>query len=247
MRLLVHGILRSSDVWRAGPTRDAAGETFDFISAGVLAAACSRTPATDAPPEVAQLLAYARGIHALFQRVTVLPMRYGCWLDHREDLCQWLQRNEPALRDRLQQVDGCVEMGARILPVPSLAAVPQSPPPADPPKQPSSQAAAGAGRNYLLARQGRYSRKDQDKDAFSQTTQAIQTALKGLFVQSLAQQHGPPPGRYWSLYFLVRREQCEQFRSAFAALDVAIAEKLLLTGPWPPYNFADWKSSGLSS
>jgi putative lipoic acid-binding regulatory protein len=247
MRLLVHAIVRSEDVRQAEPIRDSNGGTFHFVSEGMLAAACSHTPAADTQPEVAQLLAYARGIHALFLRVTVLPMRYGCWLDNRQDLGRWLQRNEPALRERLQQVDGCVEMGVRILPIPSPAVETHDPPPTNAPKQPPSQTAASAGMNYLLGRQNRYARKDQVKDAFGQTTRYIQTALKGLFVQSVAQQHGPQHGRYWSLYFLVRRENCDQFRAAFGNLEDTIAEKLMLTGPWPPYNFANWKPSGLSS
>ena len=44
-------------------------------------------------------------------------------------------------------------------------------------------------------------------------------------------------GRLLSLFFLVRRENVERFREAFGQLQQETSAKMLLTGPWPPYNF----------
>ena len=46
-----------------------------------------------------------------------------------------------------------------------------------------------------------------------------------------------------SLYFLVDRAVVESFRQAFRRLSEAESARLLLSGPWPPYNFV---TSGMS-
>ena len=103
--------------------------------------------------------------------------------------------------------------------------------------------ASRPGTGYLLARQHRYAVKDDCKDVFARLTLRIQNALTGLFVKSVAEQHATRQGGLWSLYFLVRRNDSDRFRSAFAGLQESLGERLLLTGPWPPYNFVSGKIS----
>lgn len=281
MKHLVHVILWNDAAVRVGSAAGLDGRPLEFVAEGMLAAACSRVPTTDATPDVGQLLAYARVVNDLFQRVTVLPMRYGCWLDHERELRQLLSRNEAAFQACLQQVEGCVEMGVRVLPTElgSLELPATSTPSLDPLRdtlplvpgrtaaQPENDsttsprwnasladsgdaeaAADGArpGMNYLLARRKRYDNKDGQKRGFEQAVHRIQTALAGRFVKSVAEQHHTGRGGYWSLYFLVRREAGDAFRAAYGELEGILTEKLLLTGPWPPYNFVDWRNPGLT-
>jgi hypothetical protein len=103
--------------------------------------------------------------------------------------------------------------------------------------------ASRPGTGYLLARQRRYAVQDDCKDVFARLTLRIQNALTGLFVKSVAEQHATRQGGLWSLYFLVRRNDSDRFRTAFAGLQGSLGEKLLLTGPWPPYNFVSGKTS----
>ena len=47
-----------------------------------------------------------------------------------------------------------------------------------------------------------------------------------------------------SLYFLVKRGAVESFRQAFRRIERAESARLLLSGPWPPYNFVAPKRHG---
>jgi hypothetical protein len=275
---LVHAILWNDAVGQAGSLSGLDGRPLEFVAEGLLAAACSLAPAADASPDMRQLLAYARVVNDLFQQVTVLPMRYGCWPNHERELRLLLSRNEAAFQTCLQQVEGCVEMGIRMLPAESGRQGPQSGsiPPSNPLREPSllvpepteapSANASSAGPlwnssltdgglvdgdgrpgiNYLLARQKCYDNKDGQKKGFERAVQRIQTALAGRFVKSVAEQHRTGRGGYWSVYFLVRREAGDAFRAAYGELEGTLPEKLLLTGPWPPYNFVDWRNPGLT-
>ena len=107
-----------------------------------------------------------------------------------------------------------------------------------------AEEASRPGTGYLLARQHRYAVKDDRKDAFERLAMSIQNALTGLFVKSVAEQHAARQGGLWSLYFLVRRKDIDRFRRAFTVLQGSLGEKLLLTGPWPPYNFVSGKTPG---
>jgi hypothetical protein len=40
-----------------------------------------------------------------------------------------------------------------------------------------------------------------------------------------------------SLYFLVKREEVEKFRQIFQAFASRYSARILLSGPWPPFNF----------
>jgi hypothetical protein len=40
-----------------------------------------------------------------------------------------------------------------------------------------------------------------------------------------------------SIYYLVPRDSVAEFRKAFQSMSLNNPAKLLLSGPWPPYNF----------
>jgi hypothetical protein len=242
--VLVHAILNSADVARCEGVSCREARPLEFLDETPLAAAYSQLPRANAEARVAELLAYAQGIHELFQQVTVLPMRYGCWLDTLQELRPWLCRHRSGLQACLAQVEGCVEMSTRIIPAAGRGEPPSRNSLASLPHATAVSASSGPGASYLRARRQRFEQRDGQKDAFEQTMRRFRTALAGLYVKSVAEQHSAMPAGCWSLHFLVPRPQCEAFRRALGDLAAAAPEKLLLTGPWPPYNFADYKVPG---
>ncbi|MCY2992895.1 MAG: GvpL/GvpF family gas vesicle protein [Planctomycetota bacterium] len=251
MKQLVYAVLATQDVPRAGAVCELQGHPLVFVAEGPLTAACSAAIQSPAVPGMPQLLAFAQLVQELFSQATVLPLRYGCWLEDEREVRQLLSRNEAAFQASLQLVQGCIEMEISILPNVASAAdgnpaeSQASPAEADsPPDQGPSPAevASRPGTGYLLARQHSYAVKDDYKDAFTRLTRSVQNALAGLYVKSVAEQHATRQGGLWSLYFLVRRNDSDRFRGAFAVLQGSLGEKLLLTGPWPPYNFVSGKT-----
>jgi hypothetical protein len=252
MKQLVYAVLATKDAARAGVICQSQEHPLVFVAEGQLTAACSAAIQSPAVPGVQQLLDFAQLVNELFSQATVLPLRYGCWLEDERAVRQLLSRNEAAFQATLQLVQGCVEMEISILPnTASVAgrnpaesqphlAVADSPPDQRP--GPAGDASR-PGIGYLLARQHRYAVKDDCKDAFARLALSIQSALAGLFVKSVVEQHATRQGGLWSLYFLVRHNDSDRFRRAFAGLQESLGERLLLTGPWPPYNFVSGKTS----
>ena len=71
----------------------------------------------------------------------------------------------------------------------------------------------------------------------------IREPFAGLYVKCKVENHTPRIGNFalftplLSLYFLVPRESVEAFRKRFYSISVQKSPKLLLSGPWPPFNF----------
>ncbi len=241
MKHLVYGIFWSRDTLQAAQAAGGDGTPLATVSAGPLAAAWSPagpSQSAGAVPSVSDLMAYAGVVEALFQRVTVLPMRYGYWLDREEELRQLLSRNSISLQEGLRRVEGCVEMGLRVLP-----AEPDGEIAADQPASASPAiSAASAGLAYLAQRRRRFDGHDRSRRVFEQAVQRCGLAFAGWSIDSVAEPPPAGPGGSGSLCFLVSRAALAGFRQAFAQLQEDSPDRLLLTGPWPPYSFAAWKT-----
>lgn len=79
--------------------------------------------------------------------------------------------------------------------------------------------AGGSGADYLASRMRQY-----------ETTQGVQQALAGLFVR--CRKESPQ-----SLHFLVPRTLAPAFSEKARLLRQSAGARMLLSGPWPPYNF----------
>ena len=247
VKCLVYGILLEKDTVRASlpDTREMGRIT--ILAEGAIGAVCSFLPAAVTTPEVSQLLEYAGVINAVFERITLLPMRFGCWLDGEQELRHLLDRKRDTFRAQLERLDGCAELGIRVMPSPSSGPDKNAPAAETPIAGPERTNGEGrdheatlphrSGASYLLNRVDRYRRADLQKDAFERLTQRIQDALAGLYVQSVATRDVVRQNGLWSWHFLVRRQDIERFREACGTLQTTLSHPLLLTGPWPPYNF----------
>ncbi len=92
---------------------DIAGTT-RFCSRG-LAIVHGEAPADVLSPGVATIEAYAALVAAIHERETVLPLRFGSVHDSTSSLDDWLRVRGDEWRSILDDVDGCDEMGLRIL------------------------------------------------------------------------------------------------------------------------------------
>jgi hypothetical protein len=101
----------------------------------------------------------------------------------------------------------------------------------------------GAGVRYLAERNNRFVEKDTRCEHASDATGRLRAAFPGLFVRC---EHEPAThtGSMLSLHFLVRRADQDRFQGAFRELQQTSADKLLLTGPWPPYHFVTVAKDG---
>lgn len=192
--------------------------------------------------DLATIMTYQRVIDYLHRQQTIIPMRYGCIFDGEGQIVRLLEDRFDEYRTLLEELEGCVEMGIRVLPeepekeekLPLM----KKNDPVMPVSNPGEM-----GRAYLAARKSYYARKNLLVVSEKAVIENILVPFAGIFVRYKAEistpmmrNHGAS-AHMLSLYFLVRRGKVEAFRQVFQALTPHCSAKLLLSGPWAPFNF----------
>jgi hypothetical protein len=188
-----------------------------------LAAVVSRRDEPIAAPDVSALLAYESVVERIHASQDVIPLRYGCLMENEEQVVRLLEDRREEYEALFIRLRGMTEMGIRLL-WPAGAA--------PPPVLPKSPGAA-----YLASLRNRYN--SQDILAPEETLLADRTvALLAPWSTEHRREVSSSTGRrLLSLYFLTPKGHAEEFRKKARELSLPRGVKLLLNGPWPPYNF----------
>ncbi len=203
-------------------------------------AVVSRIRPADLVPDLPRVRTYAEVVLACHRQGPIIPLRYGCVVERESQIRQLLEVRGPDFETLLRELEGCVEMGLRVLP-PSGAwgsASLRRSPGSGGISEPSPGPAAGArpGAAYLTARQAHYTHQDRWTREYSQAAARCRDQFAGLFVRCKTEAPSPRLPLL-SLYFLVARPAVPRFRRAFRDLAESEPARLLLNGPWPPFNF----------
>ena len=139
----------------------------------------------------------------------------------------------------LRRLDGCAEMGIRVMVHDRPAAHA-----ADSPTGESlSPECSNPGMLYLLRRKDRYSAESLRAEQQERISEEFRTEFAGMFKEFTSEAskptiQGSDAGAFLvSLYFLVPKDLVTAFRHQFDSPARKTPSKLLLSGPWPPYNF----------
>ena len=199
-----------------------------------LSAAISELPESDLHPDLARVLAYERVVKFVFGRRTIIPMRYGCAVRDRLELAAVLDTHRNECDALLHRLEGLAEMGVQV-PAGGSEIGSAAVPPA------RLHDSSWSGASYLLAKKLYYLGADQNVERQNELVQTVCRPLAGLFVDRKVElpSRGAP---LLSLHFLVPRASVEAFREASRHSLPNDATRLLVSGPWPPYNFADFSS-----
>jgi hypothetical protein len=210
-----------------------------LIEEGNLGAAVSWIEPPDVTPNVERVLSYGKVVEALHADRVVLPMRYGCLLGEESQVVELLRVHGEEYAATLHGLDGYVEMGVRLL-LPAGSSV------RCPPAGFRIEGAAGlaaprasrqAGRAYLISRAVHYAREEEAVRSLAAVMERLRGALGGLAKRIETDSAARANRGLGSLCFLVKREAVESFRQAFQRIERAEPARLLLSGPWAPYNF----------
>lgn len=200
------------------------GEEVFFITARGLSAAVSNFASQEHLPKVSELLVYGKVVEKLHQRQTVIPMRFGCFLEGLPAIQSILEQKKTQYDTLLQELDGCVEMGIRILLPERVVETQQSMQNVD-------------GCQYLAKRREHYLKQEE----ISQYHQELLDKCIRIFSE-LGRKHRTETvaqngSVIISLYFLIPKIKIDQFMENFHQLVENEDTKALMSGPWPPYNF----------
>jgi len=243
MICLFYCISHNSGPELAGPLPGVGGSPVYQVADRRLRAAISRINRADLTPNLPRVRAYEQVVSSCHRRGTVVPLRYGCVVEQESQVIELLSAQGAHYEALLRELEGCVEMGLRVLLAsgPGAAVTPGGPEgfrevagphPPDP--------GAGADRlglAYLTARKAHYAHQDRWTTEYRQAAERCREQFAGLYVKCTTEAPSPRLPLL-SLYFLVPAPGVEAFRQAFRQLAESESARLLLSGPWPPYNFA---------
>lgn len=241
MRYLVYCIFKSPEQPIAEMPLGVAGHPVSLVVKNGLCAAVSRIADSDLVPSVSGLLAYERAVESLQRGRTVVPMRYGCLFEEEAQLSQFIGEGCRTYETLLKELEGCVEMGIRVLLEDAEDKAPLAPSSAGNSSLPISTMSGAA---YLAAQRVRYGARDQVSAEQQRIVAKICSPLSGCFVRSKQEFSQVSGRRLLSLYFLVPGSAVESFREVFRSIRLKESAQLLLSGPWPPYNFVSAGSLG---
>ncbi len=213
MSLLLYGIV-------AGNTLPVDfDKALSFVNSDGLTAVVTRRE--EVSQDVESVLDFGKIVANIHQHTTIIPIRYGSLLPDETAVVQHLTEKALFYRQRLEELDGCEEMGIR-LPMATPEPDPQ------PLKKPSS------GHEYLTLLKRKYAATEQAE----QEAAALDIALKGLFRKRSGEAGLFANQPMYLVSYLVHRTQSNAFRAKAEELFETGAHKCIISGPWPPYNFA---------
>ena len=172
-------------------------------------------------------LAHAAVVRSILGQTTPLPFRFGTVVTQQQ-LLNYLSTSKAALETKFAQVRGCIEMNVKIIWELS-----------DAEPEPEAESHQGAGTNFLAQKRREILGGEQSAaeaatistwlhDQVSSLTRDEQVTLRPTEKLVLAAAH------------LVERARVKKYRENMAEACQARPElHFLLSGPWPPYSFAN--------
>lgn len=186
------------------------------VAAGELAAVCGPAPEAELSAEL--LWRHEEMVEALMDDRDVLPVRYGTRMHDDEEVERVLTERHDDLAVRLDVIRGAVELSVRVM----AGGV-------EPMTRPDSIA---GGSEYLRAR-------SRDAAAAGAAAHAIHEPLSTL-ARAAVRRGTTVSGELLRVAYLVDRQKVERFAGLAAQLQSETpALRLLCTGPWPAYSFAE--------
>jgi hypothetical protein len=242
MKYLIYGISRSGTNRLPPDFGGIDGLPLERVLRDGLCASVSRTAHSALTPTITRMMTYQRVVEHLHDDHTVIPMRFGCLLPGEENIREHLAEHAQYYLSLLDELEGCAEMGVRILQGPEHFH--------DQPGTDHGKETEVSGRAYLAARRDHYAKARRLTDERKRVVERYKASFSGLFVKCKVEtpltDHPPVSAlntrsfineAMVSLYFLVQKKAIESFRQTFRQINGSDSLKHLLSGPWPPYNF----------
>lgn len=213
------------------------GDSPVFLVGGPdLAAVASYSPPGLWPIDEAHVRRHEAVVEAIMRDRPVLPMRYNSLLPGKKAVTRLLRRRSRALVAALRRVGGSVEMGLRVLaPAPGTEAVPRLPRPLR---------GRGPGTSYLRRRMEEERRRARERERGQQLIEELRALLDPLVAESSLRPF-LTARLTLSASYLVAHDRVAAFRERIGLVQQRFsAFGFLLTGPWPPYHFANGSPDG---
>lgn len=187
------------------------------------------------PMDIASVTQFQQVTDFFQTHQTVMPLRYGAVFADAVTIIQHLQEQQEFYTVLHENIDGCCEISIRVLIADSTDQERrENNQPASPEPNQTSQASPGAA--FLRQRQRHYEQLDAPDFASQAGVEQITNAMAGLYRRKKMQTN-PDNKADHTVHFLVPVEDVAGFMQQYQILNADSRLKLLLSGPWAPYNF----------
>ncbi|HEU4509118.1 MAG TPA: GvpL/GvpF family gas vesicle protein [Pyrinomonadaceae bacterium] len=176
-------------------------------------------------------LTHAAVVRSVLDQTTPLPFRFGTLVTEQQ-LTNYISARKPALETKLETVRGCVEMSVKI--IWDFSGHDQPEPP-----QKYQENEQGAGALFLAEKRREILGDERRAAHASEISTWLQENLNALARDKMVTVR--PEGKLvLSAAHLVERSKIGQYRAKVEQLRADRPElHFLLSGPWPPYSFAN--------
>lgn len=221
------------------PPVGVAGSQTYVVADNQLAAAVSALHHSEIPQDYSAILTYHNVIQSFHDQLDVVPLRFGTVFNEEEEVTRLLAKHGERYKKLLEELDGCVEMGIRVISDDMRLAADScnkeyilSPP-----------TAPGTGAAYLAERKALYDAEALATKMEQEAIEQYRIPFDGIFVRFKGETSRRPVlgaqsrTTLLSLDFLLPRQSEESFRKVYKNLKSGKNARMMLSGPWPPYSF----------
>ena len=249
----VYGVVEED--FEAPPMRGVDDEhALEVVTGAGLAALTSRVPLSEfgeralqeQMEDLAWLERHARRHEQILesvreQRATVVPMRLFTIYETTDSLRRTLERERAFLAEALRRLAGRTEWGVKLF---AAARAPDRG--AEPEEQDGG--GAGPGESYMLRRQAADRRSEAASEELYEHAERAHRRIAAVAVEARVNPLQPPElsehegAMVMNGVYLVDNDAVEAFSAEVTRLQeecVAEGVDVVLTGPWPPYNFVN--------
>jgi len=241
MSYLLFCIFRSTPQPRSRVFPEFRGQPVFVVSQHELSAGLSELAEPEWTASISDILAYENVIEFFYREQTVLPLQFGCQVGAISEALARLAERSHEYASLLTHLQGMAEMGVHVLLEEAGA---RTVTPVDSAFTDARRSWGSSGTAYIATRRELFLNRDQQAIRQRRLADTLCDSLSRLFVRrkmKMADSAGSP---LLSLYFLVRKECVDDFRQAACRFQAAEPVKLLQSGPWPPFNFVDFRNRG---
>jgi hypothetical protein len=205
-----------------------------------LGAVVSAIPYSEIPTDSSTILTYHNVVESLHDQFGVIPLRFGTLFGDEAEINRLLEKHGERYKVLLTKLDGCVEIGIRVILNNGAIKTDEGRNKASVLSPPNC---IGTGAAYLAHRKAHHDAEALATENNQREIERYRLPFEGLFVGFKGETSESTPFRdqsstlFLSLYFLVRRQALGAFREVYEQLKTRETTKMMLSGPWPPYNF----------
>lgn len=188
----------------------------------VLVSDCEAVPVTQE-----NVLAHAAVVRDVFTRTTTIPLRFGT-LTTEQQLRSFVTTYKLAIANKLAQLGGCVEMDLKTHWQTST------------PTPPTSEPAAGPGTAFLREKRRELLGDEQARAQRGELSDLLRTELGGLIKDEKIELRTSDKAMPAKVFHLIESSKISEYREKVQKLrDQRPELQLEVSGPWPPYGFAN--------